>query len=232
MTARCRTCATRSRRCSRASRATSRTPLVSRSTTRTSSRSSAGADVKDDAAARAVAAGRPGRRQAPRAPAGVARVDVGGLRRARSASTSTRRAARSASASTGDERAARANQDVPVGLLTRRPSDAIVRVEGQVKDPAQFGRHRRRAAATAGGDLADLGTPTSIDGEREETRSRASTASRDHVRGPQAAGREHRRDRQGGSRRRSRSCGRRCPPDVELRVVYADSDWVETRSTA
>ena len=33
-----------------------------------------------------------------------------------------------------------ANQDVPAGRITRGQTDAIVRVEGKIKDPAQFGR--------------------------------------------------------------------------------------------
>src|SRR6478672_9349301 len=33
-----------------------------------------------------------------------------------------------------------ANQDVPAGRITKGSSDAIVRVEGKIKEPAQFGR--------------------------------------------------------------------------------------------
>ena len=33
-----------------------------------------------------------------------------------------------------------ANQDVPAGRITRGQSDSVVRVEGKIKDPAQFGR--------------------------------------------------------------------------------------------
>ena len=33
-----------------------------------------------------------------------------------------------------------ANQDVPAGRITKGASDAVVRVEGKIKDPAQFGR--------------------------------------------------------------------------------------------
>ena len=33
-----------------------------------------------------------------------------------------------------------ANQDVPAGEISHGPADAIVRIEGKIKDPAQFGR--------------------------------------------------------------------------------------------
>ena len=33
-----------------------------------------------------------------------------------------------------------ANQDVPAGRLTRGQSDAVVRIEGKLKDPEQFNR--------------------------------------------------------------------------------------------
>jgi hydrophobe/amphiphile efflux-1 (HAE1) family protein len=58
-----------------------------------------------------------------------------------------------------------ANQDVPAGRITRGQSDSIVRVEGKIKDPAQFGRI---IVAQQGGSpvylsqIADV-----IDGEKE-----------------------------------------------------------------
>ena len=58
-----------------------------------------------------------------------------------------------------------ANQDVPAGRITRGQTDAIVRVEGKIKDPAQFGRI---IVAQQGGvpvylsQVADV-----IDGEKE-----------------------------------------------------------------
>ncbi len=58
-----------------------------------------------------------------------------------------------------------ANQDVPAGRITHGPSDSIVRVEGKIKDPAQFGRI---IVAMQGGapvylsQVADV-----IDGEKE-----------------------------------------------------------------
>ncbi len=53
-----------------------------------------------------------------------------------------------------------ANQDVPAGRITRGATDSIVRVEGKIRDPMQFGRITR---------------PSST-GRRSRTRSRASTA--------------------------------------------------------
>ena len=85
-----------------------------------------------------------------------------------------------------------ANQDVPAGRITRGKTDSIVRIEGKIKDPAQFariivapagrraglpvagrGRHRRREGGDV--DLADQRPPV------------------DHDRHPEIAGREHRR---------------------------------------
>src|SRR5207247_5905768 len=60
-----------------------------------------------------------------------------------------------------------ANQDVPAGRITHGASDAIVRVEGKIKDPAQFGRvivAQQGGAPIYLSQVADV-----IDGEKEET---------------------------------------------------------------
>jgi HAE1 family hydrophobic/amphiphilic exporter-1 len=59
-----------------------------------------------------------------------------------------------------------ANQDVPAGRLTHGASDAMVRVEGKIKDPAQFGRiivAQQGGAPIYLSQVADV-----IDGEKEE----------------------------------------------------------------
>src|SRR5512139_1434688 len=60
-----------------------------------------------------------------------------------------------------------ANQDVPAGRITRGQSDAIVRVEGKLRDPAQFERvivAQQGAGPVHLSQVADV-----IDGEKEET---------------------------------------------------------------
>ena len=60
-----------------------------------------------------------------------------------------------------------ANQDVPAGRITRGESDAVVRVEGKVKDPAQFARVV--VAQQGGGPVHLAQVADVIDGEKEET---------------------------------------------------------------
>jgi hydrophobic/amphiphilic exporter-1 (mainly G- bacteria), HAE1 family len=60
-----------------------------------------------------------------------------------------------------------ANQDVPAGRLSRGQSDTIVRIEGKIKDPAQFGRiivAQQGAGPVYLSQVAEV-----IDGEKEET---------------------------------------------------------------
>ena len=87
-----------------------------------------------------------------------------------------------------------ANQDVPAGRITRGQNDSMVRVEGKIKDPAQFGRI---IVAQQGG-----GPGLPLPGRRRDRRregARLDLAHQrpavDHHRHPQGAGREHRRDR-------------------------------------
>ncbi len=59
-----------------------------------------------------------------------------------------------------------ANQDVPAGRITRGQTDAIVRVEGKIKDPAQFGRiivAQQMGVPVYLSQVADV-----IDGEKEQ----------------------------------------------------------------
>jgi hydrophobe/amphiphile efflux-1 (HAE1) family protein len=60
-----------------------------------------------------------------------------------------------------------ANQDVPAGRVTRGQSDAVVRVEGKLKDPAMFGRII--VAQQGGGPVYLAQVADVIDGEKEET---------------------------------------------------------------
>jgi multidrug efflux pump subunit AcrB len=58
-----------------------------------------------------------------------------------------------------------ANQDVPAGRITRAHNDSIVRVEGKIKDPAQFGRII--VAQQGGGPVYLSQVADVIDGEKE-----------------------------------------------------------------
>ena len=95
-----------------------------------------------------------------------------------------------------------ANQDVPAGRLTRGQNDSVVRVEGKIKDPEQFGRiivAQQGGGAVYLSQVADV-----IDGEKEHDRARADQRpALDHPRHSEGAGREHRRhgpQREGGRR--------------------------------
>ncbi len=59
-----------------------------------------------------------------------------------------------------------ANQDVPAGRITRGASDSIVRVEGKIKDPMQFGRII--VAQQNGAPVYLTQVATVIDGEKDQ----------------------------------------------------------------
>ncbi len=118
-----------------------------------------------------------------------------------------------------------ANQDVPAGRLSRGKSDTIVRIEGKIKDPAQFGRII--VAQQGGGPVFLSQVADVIDGEKEET-SLARINGRPSItidiqkaqdanivetgRGVVAAVEELRK---------------RLPKDVELEIVYNSAENVE-----
>ena len=59
------------------------------------------------------------------------------------------------------------NQDMPAGIISRGPSEQLVRVEGKIKDPRAFGKivvARRASGPVFLDQVADI-----VDGEREET---------------------------------------------------------------
>src|ERR1700704_3691327 len=98
---------------------------------------------------------------------GVARIDVNG-RITRQILVQIKPTALTALGISVDQVAAAiraANQDVPAGRITRGQSDSIVRVEGKIKDPAQFGRiivAQQGGAPVYLSQVADV-----IDGEKE-----------------------------------------------------------------
>ena len=58
------------------------------------------------------------------------------------------------------------NQDVPAGRITKGASDAVVRIDGKIKDPAQFGRII--VAQQGGGPVYLTQVADVIDGEKEQ----------------------------------------------------------------
>ncbi len=98
---------------------------------------------------------------------GVARIDVNG-RITRQILVQIKPTALTALGISVDQVAAAiraANQDVPAGRITRGQNDSIVRVEGKIKDPAQFGRiivAMQGSAPVYLSQIADV-----IDGEKE-----------------------------------------------------------------
>ena len=118
-----------------------------------------------------------------------------------------------------------ANADQPVGLLSDRVGDALLRVEGRVRDPRDFAGlvvARRGPLALTLGDLGRLSERerepdalARVDGQRAVVFNVFKQQDANIVatgRAVQAAAAELRQA---------------LPPDVELRQVYANSDWVQ-----
>src|SRR5438132_3177964 len=118
-----------------------------------------------------------------------------------------------------------ANQDVPAGRITRGQSDSIVRVEGKIKDPAQFGRII--VAQQGGGPVYLSQVADVIDGEKELdsiSRINGRPSITIDIRKAQDAnivetGR--------GLRAALESLKSRLPQDVEVRLVYSQADQVQ-----
>ena len=91
-----------------------------------------------------------------------------------------------------------ANQDVPAGRITRGQSDSVVRVEGKIKDPEQFGRII--VAQQGGGPVYLSQVADVIDGEKEIDELRA------HQRPPGDHDRRRRRRRTPTSSRPAATC--------------------------
>jgi hydrophobic/amphiphilic exporter-1 (mainly G- bacteria), HAE1 family len=118
-----------------------------------------------------------------------------------------------------------ANQDLPAGNITRGETDQLVRIEGKMKDPRAFGKiivARRANAPVYLDQLAEVS-----DGEREETSisrlngDRAIVISVIKVQDANvvAVG--------DGIKDMLQELKKRLPPDVEIKTIYASSDWVK-----
>ncbi len=157
---------------------------------------------------------------------GVARVDVGGMTIRQVRIDLDPQRLRALQLTPGDVSTAlqRANADMPVGLLTGTREDAIVRVEGKVKDAKAFANV---VVASRNGiviRLADLGTL--VEREREPD----SISRDDGV--PSISFQVYKQQDANivetgeAIKAAAEELRKTLPPGVELRLVYADSDWV------
>jgi multidrug efflux pump subunit AcrB len=158
---------------------------------------------------------------------GVARVDVGGLvpREVRIDLDPTRLRAYSITPAEISDALKKANADEPVGLLSDKYTDATLRVEGRVKDPKQFAN----VVVARRGDLAltlgDLGTL--VEREREPdnlARINGKPAVNFNVFKQQDANIVATGDAVKDAMEELRKT---LPKDVELRLIYAASDFTK-----
>ncbi|MCW5633004.1 MAG: efflux RND transporter permease subunit [Rubrivivax sp.] len=158
---------------------------------------------------------------------GVARVDINGLQQ-REVRVDLDAARLRAYGVTPAQIAAalrEANADEPVGLLTNTVQDTLLRVEGRVRDPRRFAEvvvaHRNGLPLT----LGDLGTL--VEREREPD-----TLAR--INGQRAINFNIFKQQDANIvatgeavKLAVEEIRKSLPPDVELRLIYANSDWVK-----
>jgi multidrug efflux pump subunit AcrB len=118
-----------------------------------------------------------------------------------------------------------ANADQPVGLLSDPRQDALIRVEGRVRDPRQFEQlvvARRNGLALTLGDLGRL-----VEREREPD-------SLARINGQRAVNFNVFKQQDANIvatgeavKKAAEEIRKGLPPDVELRQIYASSDWVK-----
>ena len=118
-----------------------------------------------------------------------------------------------------------ANQDVPAGRITRGQNDSIVRVEGKIKDPADFGRVI--VAQQGGGPVYLSQVADVIDGEKE-------LDSISRINGRPSITIDLRKAQDAnivetgrGVREALKSLKARLPADVDVSVTYSQADQVE-----
>ncbi|WP_310340383.1 efflux RND transporter permease subunit [Pelomonas aquatica] len=158
---------------------------------------------------------------------GVAKVDVGGMttREVRIDLDPMRLRAYGVTPAEIAKALAEANADQPVGLLSDQTSDAILRVEGRVKDPKAFGQMVVARRGSLALTLNDLGTL--VEREREQdsiARINGQPAVSFNVFKQQDANIV----KTGESVKEAMDELRKTlPKDVELRLIYAASDFVK-----
>ncbi len=158
---------------------------------------------------------------------GVARVDVSGLtvREVRIDLDPVRLRAYGVTPADIATALREANADQPVGLLSDPVQDALLRVEGRVRDPKQFEQlvvARRNGLALTLGDVGQL-----VEREKEPdsvARINGQRAINFSVFKQQDANIVNTGD---AVKQAMDELRKNLPPDVELRLIYASSDWVK-----
>jgi len=158
---------------------------------------------------------------------GVARVEINGLtqREVRIDLDPTRLRAYGVTPAEIATALREANADQPVGLISDNTQDALLRVEGRIRDPRQFESlvvaQRGKLSLT----LADLGTL--VEREREPD-------SRARINGQQAINFNVFKQQDANIvaagdavKKAADEIRKTLPPDVELRLINASSDWVK-----
>ncbi len=158
---------------------------------------------------------------------GVAKVDVGGMttREVRIDLDPLRLRAYGVTPAEISKALADANTDQPVGLLSDQTADAILRVEGRVKDPKAFGNMVVARRGNLALTLNDLGTL--VEREREVdsiARINGQPAVSFNVFKQQDANIVATGDAVKEAMEELRTV---LPKDVELRLIYANSDFVK-----
>ncbi len=158
---------------------------------------------------------------------GVARVEINGLttREVRIDLDPTRLRAYAVTPAEIASALREANADQPVGLLSDGTQDALLRVEGRVRDPKQFAHvvvARRGGLALT---LADFGQLVERERQADSTaRINGQRAINFNVFKQQDANIVATGD---GVKKAMDEIRKTLPPDVELKLIYASSDWVK-----
>ena len=158
---------------------------------------------------------------------GVARVDINGLtqREVRIDLDPARLRAYNVTPAEIAKALAEANADQPVGLISDSTQDALLRVEGRVRDPRQFENLVIARRGNLSLTLADLGTL--VEREREPD-------SKSRINGQPAIGFNVYKQQDANIvavgeavKKASDEVRKQLPPDVELRVINNSSEWVK-----
>ncbi|TFW06666.1 efflux RND transporter permease subunit, partial [Oxalobacteraceae bacterium OM1] len=117
------------------------------------------------------------------------------------------------------------NQDLPAGSISHDASERLVRIEGKMKDPRAFGKIIVARRGNVPVYLEQVATV--LDGEREET-------SISRVNGQRAIVLSVVRVQDAnvvkvgdGIREAIENVKKSLPPDVDVRMIYSNSDWVK-----
>ena len=158
---------------------------------------------------------------------GVAKVDIGGLvsREVRIDLDPMRLRAYGVTPAEISKALNDANADQPVGLLSDAYADATLRVEGRVKDPKAFSQIVVARRGTLALTLGDLGTLVERERERDSiARINGQPAVSFNIFKQQDANIVATGDAVKGAVDELRKT---LPKDVELRLIYSNSDWVK-----